>query len=47
MRWFRWLRWTLIGIVALALIAFAVAWWTLHRSLPPLDGALTRRGLSR
>jgi penicillin G amidase len=46
MRWLRWLRWTLIGVVALALIAFAVAWWMLHRSLPPLDGALTTPGLS-
>jgi penicillin amidase len=45
-RWLRWLRWTLLGIVVLALIAFAGAWWALSRSLPAIDGKVTAPGLS-
>jgi len=45
MHWLRWLRWTLIGIAVLAVVAFGVAWWALHRSLPRLDGSLPARGL--
>jgi penicillin amidase len=46
MKWLRWLRWTLIGVAALALVAFAAAWWTMRRSLPTIDGSLTAAGLS-
>jgi penicillin amidase len=45
MRWLRWLRWTLIGVAALAVIAFAGAWWAMHRSLPRIDGELSVAGL--
>jgi penicillin amidase len=47
MRWLRWLRWTLIGVAVLAVIAFGVAWWALHRSLPALDGEVPAAGLAR
>src|SRR5688572_826800 len=46
MRWLRWLRWTLIGVAALAVLAFAGAWWALHRSLPRIDGELSAAGLA-
>jgi penicillin G amidase len=45
MRWLRWLRWTLIGVAALAGLAFAGAWWAMHRSLPRIDGELSAAGL--
>ncbi|HET9865000.1 MAG TPA: penicillin acylase family protein [Steroidobacteraceae bacterium] len=41
----RWLRWTLAGLAALALVAFGLAWWAMHRSLPQLDGHLPVEGL--
>ena len=41
MRWLRWLRWTLLGIVALALVAVGAAWWLMHRSLPRIDGQVS------
>ena len=43
MKWLRWLRWTLIGVAALAGLAFGAAWWALHRSLPRIDGSLPAR----
>src|SRR5688572_12127581 len=46
MRWLRWLRWTLIGVAALAVLAFAGAWWALHLSLPRIDGELSAAGLA-
>src|SRR4051812_11528612 len=46
MRWLRWLRWTLLGIVVLAAVAVGAAWWTLRRSLPPLDGFRPAPGLA-
>ena len=46
MRWLRWLRWTLIGIAALAVIAFGAAWWALHHSLPRIDGEVPATGLA-
>ena len=46
MRWLRWLRWTLIGVAALAGLAFAGAWWAMHRSLPRIDGELSAAGLA-
>ena len=46
MRWLRWLRWTLIGVAALAALAFAGAWWAMHRSLPRIDGELSAAGLA-
>ena len=45
MRWLRWLRRILVSLAALALIAFAGAWWALHRSLPPLDGKFAAASL--
>jgi len=45
MRWLRWLRRTLVGLAVLALLAFAAAWWALHRSLPPLDGSFASASL--
>src|SRR4029078_276793 len=47
MRWLRWLRWTLTGIAVLAVVAFGVAWWALHRSLPRIDGSLPAPGLAQ
>src|SRR5262245_3457794 len=45
MKWLRWLRWTLIGVAALAVIAFGIGWRALHRSLPRIDGAVLTAGL--
>ena len=42
----RWLRWTGLAIAVLALLAFGLAWWVLHRSLPQLDGTLAASTLS-
>src|SRR5262245_264312 len=42
----RWLRWTLVVVVALALLAFGLAWWGLRSSLPPIDGDLAAPGLA-
>jgi len=42
----RWLRWILVGLVAIALLAFVLAWWSLRRSLPPLDGERAAAGLT-
>jgi len=46
MRWLRWLRWTVVVVAVLALGVFFTAWWTLRRSLPPVDGTLTAQGLA-
>jgi penicillin amidase len=46
MRIWRWLRWIPVGLVALALISFLLGWWTLRRSLPPLDGTVSAPGLT-
>src|SRR5688500_11573624 len=45
MRWWRWLRWSLLGLAALTLVACALAWWAMRRSLPPLDGEASAAGL--
>jgi penicillin G amidase len=45
MRIWRWLRWILVGLVAVALLAFLLGWWAMRRSLPPLDGAADAPGL--
>ena len=37
----------LLGLAALALIAFALCWWAMRRSLPPLDGDVERRRARR
>src|SRR5690349_10882282 len=47
MRWLRLLRWTLIGVAALAGVALLAGWWTLHRSLPRLDGTVPAPALAR
>jgi penicillin G amidase len=46
MRWWRWLRWILVGLIAVALLAFLLAWWAMRRSLPPLDGEIKAAGIS-
>jgi penicillin G amidase len=46
MRWWRWLRWILVGLIAVALLAFLLAWWAMRRSLPPLDGEIQAPGIS-
>jgi penicillin amidase len=46
MRVWRWLRWILVGLIAVALIAFLFAWWAMRRSLPPLDGTAGAPGLT-
>jgi penicillin amidase len=46
MRWWRWLRWILVGLIAVALLAFLLAWWAMRRSLPPLDGEIRAAGIT-
>jgi penicillin amidase len=46
MRIWRWLRWVLLGLVVCAVLAFALGWWELRRSLPALDGAVSVPGLA-
>ncbi len=46
MRIWRWLLRILVGVVVLALLAVGAAWWAMHRSLPPLDGAVNAPGLA-
>src|SRR6185295_5067626 len=46
MRVLRWLRWILVGLIAVALLAFVLGWWAMRRSLPPLDGTANAPGLA-
>jgi len=46
MRIWRWLRRILIGVVAIVLLAIVAGWWAMHRSLPPIDGAVNAPGLA-
>jgi penicillin amidase len=45
-KWLRWLRRTLLVVVAIALLAFAGAWWAMRRSLPTIDGTVPAPALA-
>ena len=45
MRWLRWLRWTLIVFAVCAALAFGLAWWAMHKSLPQIEGTVNAAGL--
>jgi penicillin amidase len=46
MKVWRWLRWILVGLIAVVLLAFVLAWWAMRRSLPTLDGTAAAPGLA-